>query len=77
MKCTCTRISIMKERLSHLFIIICCCVQVEFVSSHNCKVCLSRPQTHLRKHQYRSIVNYNAYVNETGNETNIKVSEWE
>ena len=25
------------ERLSHLFI--CCCVQVEFISSHNCKVC--------------------------------------
>ena len=39
MKCTCTspRISVMKERLSHLFI--CCCVQVEFLSSHNCKVC--------------------------------------
>ena len=39
MKCTCTspRISVMKERLSHLYI--CCCVQVEFLSSHNCKVC--------------------------------------
>ena len=39
MKYTCTlpRISVMKERLSHLFI--CCCVEVEFLSSHNCKVC--------------------------------------
>ena len=27
----------MKERLSHLFIY--CCVQVEFISSYNCKVC--------------------------------------
>ena len=39
MKCKCTlpRISVMKEQLSYLFI--CCCVQVEFLSSHNCKVC--------------------------------------
>ena len=27
----------MKERLTHLFI--CCSVQVEFLSNHNCKVC--------------------------------------
>ena len=31
------KISIMKERLSHLFI--CGCVQVEFLSNHKCKVC--------------------------------------
>ena len=32
MKCTCTlpRVSVMKERLSHLCI--CCCVQVKFLS---------------------------------------------
>ena len=37
MKYTCTspRISVTKE--PHLFI--CCCVQVEFLSNHNCKVC--------------------------------------
>ena len=37
MKYTCTspRISVMKERLSHFFV--CCCVQVEFLSSY--KVC--------------------------------------
>ena len=38
MKCTCIspRINVMKERLYHLCF--CCCVQVEFVSIHNCKV---------------------------------------
>ena len=35
--CTSPRIYVMKERLSHLFI--CCCVQVEFLSIRNCKVC--------------------------------------
>ena len=41
MKCTCTspRISVMKERLSHLFICCCMCSGGEFLSSHNCKVC--------------------------------------
>ena len=45
MKCTCTlpRISVLKERLSHLFY--CCCVQVEFLSSHNCTVCSHRKFT--------------------------------
>ena len=55
----------MKELLSHLFI--CCCVQVDFLSSHNCKVCTCGKFTQCYCNSVNSLVGWLRHHRKTSN----------